>query len=166
MASDHTVTIRNARAEEGEILGKIEGICFPPAEAAPPEMVKARLAAFPEQFFVAETDGQIAGFINGCVTDTPSLPDELYHTVHGHRPDGAYFTVFGLNVLPQYRRQGIAALLVRAYIQAARERGKKGVILTCKDHMIPYYQKFGFVCCGVADSSHGGAVWNDMKLFF
>lgn len=153
--------------EEGDILAAIEGICFPPAEAAKPDMVKARLEAFPEQFFVAELEGgEIAGFINGCVADTPNLPDEYYHDVKYHNPEGDYFTVFGLNVLPQYRCQGIAAQLVNAYIQAARERGKKGVILTCKDHMVHYYERFGFVCYGVADSTHGGAKWNDMKLIF
>lgn len=159
--------IRNAKLTEGDILAVIEGTCFPPAEAAEPKMVKARLAAFPEQFFVAEMeDGEIAGFINGNVTDMPCLPDELYHDVSLHKPDGDYFTVFGLNVLPEYRCRGIAACLVKAYIQAAKERGKKGVILTCKDHMVHYYEKFGFVCHGVADSNHGGAVWNDMKLIF
>lgn len=158
--------IRQAKVTEGDILAKIEGICFPPAEAADPETVKARLEAFPEQFFVAEIDGVAAGFINGCVTDEPKLPDELYHDVSLHKPEGAYFTVFGLNVLPQYRRAGIAARLVNAYIQAAKDRGKKGVILTCKDHMVHYYERFGFVCHGVADSNHGGAVWNDMKLIF
>ncbi|HIX58800.1 MAG TPA: GNAT family N-acetyltransferase [Candidatus Blautia gallistercoris] len=160
------ILIRNARLEEGDVLGQIENICFPPAEAAEPEMVKARLAAFPEQFFVAEVNGKIAGFINGCVTDTPELPDTFYHDVRCHDPEGDYFTVFGLNVLPEYRRQGIAGRLLEAYIQAAREKGKKGIILTCKDHMVHYYEKFGFVCRGVADSDHGGAVWNDMRLIF
>lgn len=166
MTAKEEITIRNARPDEGEILGQIESICFPPAEAAEPEMVRARLKSFPEQFFVAEAEGKIVGFINGCVTDTPTLPDILYHDPSLHKPDGEYFTVFGLNVLPQYRRHGIAARLVQAYIQAARERGKKGVILTCKDRLVHYYEKFGFVCFGVADSSHGGAVWNDMKLLF
>ncbi|MGI6068967.1 MAG: GNAT family N-acetyltransferase [Blautia sp.] len=158
--------IRNAGPSEGHTLAEIEKVCFPPAEAADEETVKARLAAFPEQFFVAEEDGAVVGFINGCVTDTPYLPDEFYHDVSCHQPEGGYFTVFGLNVLPAYRRRGIANQLVRAYIQAARERGKKGVILTCKDHMVHYYEKFGFVCYGEADSTHGGVKWNDMRLLF
>lgn len=106
------------------------------------------------------------GFVNGGVTDEPHLPDEMYHDISLHNPDGAYQTVFGLNVLPQYRRQGIAEMLMKALIQSARQEGKKGVILTCKDHMIHYYEKFGFVCHGRADSCHGNAVWNDMRLIF
>ena len=81
------------------------------------------------------------GFVNGGVTDEPHLPDEMYHDISLHNPDGAYQTVFGLNVLPQYRRQGIAEMLMKALIQSARQEGKKGMILTCKDHMIHYYEK-------------------------
>ena len=160
------IIIRNARPGEGETLALIEAACFPAAEAASAEAIKERLNAFPEKFFVAETEGKAVGFVNGGVTDEPHLPDEMYHDISLHNPDGAYQTVFGLNVLPQYRRHGIAEMLMKALIQSARQEGKKGMILTCKDHMIHYYEKFGFVCHGRADSCHGNAVWNDMRLIF
>lgn len=158
--------IRNARPEDVEEIIRIEAICFPPAEAAQPEDVRDRFAAFPENFFVAEVDGKIVGFINGCATNRPELPDALYHDVSLHRPDGAYQTVFGLDVLPEYRKHGIGAQLIRHHVEMARQRGKKGVVLTCKDHMIHFYERVGFVCRGVANSNHGGAKWNDMLLEF
>ena len=37
---------------------------------------------------------------------------------------------------------------------------------TCKEHLIPYYEKFGYRNCGVSESVHGGAVWYDMRLTF
>lgn len=161
------IKIRFARKEEGEILAGIERTCFPPLEAATKEAVLERLAAFPENFVVAETgEGTVIGFINGANTDKPYLPDEMYHDVSLHIPDGAYQTVFGLNVLPQFRRRGIAEQLVKRYIDLAGERGKAGVILTCKDHLIHYYEKLGFQCFGAADSVHGGQRWNDMRLIF
>lgn len=161
------VKIRHARQNEGKVMAEIEATCFPVTEAASEKEIEARLAAFPENFYVAVAqDGQIAGFINGCTTDKPVLGDELYHDVSLHKPDGDYQTLFGLNVLPQYRRQGIAEQLVKTMIEAAREKGKKGMILTCKEHMIHYYEKFGFVNHGVADSTHGGATWYDMQLHF
>lgn len=160
------VTIRRARPEEGPLLAKIEAVCFPEAEAADEETLKKRLAVHPELFFVAEQEGQIIGFINGCATDEPALPDALYHDTAFHKKSGAYAALFGLNVLPDFRRRGVAGKLMGRFIREAQECGRKGVILTCKDHMIHYYEKFGYVCHGVADSSHGGAVWNDMKLFF
>lgn len=38
--------------------------------------------------------------------------------------------------------------------------------MICKEHMIHYYERFGFVNYKAADSAHGGAVWYDMKLIF
>lgn len=49
-------------------------------------------------------------------------------------------------------------------ISTAREAGRKGLILTCKERLIPYYGSFGYVNMGVSRSNHGGAVWFDMIL--
>ena len=159
-------TIRPVRKEEAEALAKIEAACFPAAEAASREEIEKRLAVFPENFLAAEVGGLLVGFINGGTTDKPYLPDELYHDTGLHCPQGKWQTVFGLNVLPQYRRQGIAARLVDDFTALAKQRGKYGVILTCKDHMIAYYERRGFVRYGAADSCHGGAKWHDMRLVF
>ena len=158
--------IRQAKQEEAAVLAAIEAVCFPAAEAASPEAIRERLQAFPENFLAAELNGAVIGFINGGTTDAPTLPDELYHDVRLHRPDGAYQTVFGLDVLPEYRRAGVAGRLLDTLVQHAKERGKKGVVLTCKEHLISFYEKHGFVSHGVADSCHGGARWYDMKYIF
>lgn len=158
--------VRQAKQEELEALIKIEQICFPPAEAATEEDMRKRFNVFQENFIVAAEDGKVVGFINGCVTDKPELPDALYHDTTLHKPEGAYQTVFGLNVLPQYRKQGIAEQLVSHLIKLSKERGKTGIVLTCKDHLVHYYQKFGFKHLGVSASSHGGSKWNDMLLIF
>ena len=160
------MSIRNAAPQDVEEIIRIEAVCFPPAEAAQTDDVRARYAAFPENFFVYEQDGNIAGFINGCTTDAPELPDALYHDASLHRPDGAYQTVFGLEVLPEYRKNGIGGQLIRHYVAVACARGKKGVVLTCKDHMIRFYERAGFTCRGMSASSHGGAKWNDMLIEF
>ena len=36
-------------------------------------------------------------------------------------------------------------------------KGRKGLILTCKDRLIHYYAKFGYKNMGVSESVHGGA---------
>ena len=46
------------------------------------------------------------------------------------------------------------------------EKGCKGCILTCKEKLIGFYEKFGYVNLGISDSKHGGAVWYDMILEF
>ena len=60
----------------------------------------------------------------------------------------------------------MAAALLNHYIATMRERGKRGVVLTCKAHLLDYYRGFGFVHGGVTDSEHGGAEWHEMTLLF
>lgn len=168
MKAFDTYHIRMVQITDLEEVTAVEAACFPPSEGADRETIKERLRLFPESFFVAvsEMDGCIIGFVNGCVTDSPALPDELYHDASLHKEEGEYQTIFGLDVLPSYRRQGVAAALMAYMIQKTKERGKKGLVLTCKDHLIPYYEKFGYVNQGCSASTHGGAAWNDMVLLF
>lgn len=158
--------IRNATLSELEEIIYIEQECFPPAEAATEQDIRNRFKAFKENFIVAIQDGKVVGFINGCTTDQPELPDELYHNTSLHNPNGTYQTVFGLDVLPEYRNNGVAAKLLHHLILLSKQRHKKGMVLTCKDHLISYYMKFGFEHKGVSVSSHGGSKWNDMVLIF
>lgn len=160
------MNIRLATKEDLNEIIKIESICFPEAEAAKESDFQKRFDAFKENFIIAEDNGKIIGFINGCTTDLPKLPDELYHNVQLHKKHGDYQTIFGLNVLPDYRRNGVAAQLMNYFIELSKERRKKGMVLTCKNHLIHYYEKFGFKHQGVSASEHGGAVWNDMVLIF
>ena len=76
--------------------------------------------------------------VNGGTADEPRLPDEMYHDLSLHRPKGAYQTVFGLNVLPEYRRNGIATALVKAFIQLARQRKKREWCLPAKNISFPF----------------------------
>lgn len=158
--------IRLAKKEDLEKIIEIEQVCFPIEEAAKAEDLKERFEVFGDCFMVAISHQEIIGFINGCTTDLPLLPDELYHNPLLHMPNGKYQTVFGLDVLPSYRGQAVAEKLLNSFIELAKQRGKKGIVLTCKDHLIHYYQRFGFVHMGVSSSSHGGAIWNDMVLEF
>lgn len=160
-------TIRNVKAEDLDQVTEVETLCFPAAEAATEESFRKRIDTFPESFLVAENEsGKIIGFINGCVTDERTIRDEMFEDSGLHRADGMYQSIFGLDVIPEYRRQGVAADLMNHLIQTAKARGKKGMILTCKDRLIHYYEKFGYRSLGISGSVHGGAVWYDMLLEF
>ena len=100
------------------------------------------------------------------VIDSPYIEDVMFEKADMHCPDGAWQSIFGLNTLPEHRRHGYAALLMKALIAQAKEEGRRGVTLTCKEHMLHYYAKFGFVPLGASDSQHGGARWFDMVLEF
>ena len=160
-------TIRNVKIEDLDQVTEVEALCFPAAEAAVEASFRQRIETFPDSFFVAEDEnGRIIGFINGCVTDEKTIRDEMFEDSGLHRPEGLYQSVFGLDVIPEFRRQGVAADLMNRLMQEAKARGKKGMILTCKDRLIHYYEKFGYRNLGLSASVHGGAVWYDMLLEF
>ena len=74
--------------------------------------------------------------------------------------------IFGVNTLPAYRKQGRAARLMERVIADAKAQGRKGCVLTCKAALLHYYETFGFISEGVSASTHGGAVWYDMRRRF
>lgn len=158
------VLIRQVKPEDLDAVARVEAVCFPEAEAATRDSLSRRIAGFPESFFVAEKEGEVIGFINGCATDSQVIEDEMFEDVRFHNPDGAYQSIFGLDVLPEYQRQGIASRLMRRLADEARASGKKGLILTCKEGLIGFYETFGYRNLGISRSVHGGAVWYDMIL--
>lgn len=160
------ISIRKVKADDLEVVTYVEATCFPEAEAATKESLKNRIETFPNSFFVAELDGKIIGFVNGAVTNDTVIRDELFSDSSLHIEDGAYQAIFGLDVMPEYRNQGVARQLMNHIIEVAKRQERKGVILTCKDKLIHYYSKFGFVNKGISQSVHGGAEWYDMILKF
>lgn len=158
------ITIRNVKNEDLEIITEIELECFPKEEAATKESLQERIKTFPNKFWIAEYKGKGVGFINGCVTNSHVIFDELYTNSLLHIEDGDYQAVFGLDVIPNYQGKGIAKLLMNTLIEETKSAGKKGVILTCKENLIPFYEKFGFRNKGISESAHGGVTWYDMVL--
>ena len=158
------IKIEQAKAEDLKDIANIEAICFPQTEACGYEEFVKRYEVFGENFLVVRKDDQIVGFINGNETSQRYLPDCFYSDASLHDPKGIYMTVFGIDVLPTYHHQGIASMLMHAYIDLARKKGKEGIILTCKDRLLPFYESFGYKKLQDSLSSHGGAKWNDMFL--
>ena len=115
---------------------------------------------------MAEHKGEIIGFINGCATDCSVICDEMFEDTGFHKKDGLYQSIFGLDVMPTYRNQGLATRLMKHMIEDAKSRGRRGLILTCKDKLIGYYAGFGYENKGISQSQHGGAIWYDMILEF
>jgi len=160
------MTIRQAAMADLDALTAVEAACFPPAEAATREDFAARLAVYPNHFWLLEEDGRLLSFVNGMVTDEPTIRDEMFADASLHDPNGAWQAIFGVNTLPDYRRRGLAGRVLRQVIADAKAAGRRGCILTCKDALIHYYAAFGFRALGVSTSVHGGAVWYDMTLEF
>lgn len=158
--------IRTATMEDLEAVTAVEAACFPAAEAATQDEFAARLAVYPNHFWLLEEDGRLVSFINGLVSDEPTIRDEMFADAAFHNEQGAWQMVFGVNTLPEYRRRGLAGEVMRRVIADAKAQGRKGCVLTCKDRLVHYYETFGYRSEGVSASTHGGAVWYDMRLTF
>lgn len=161
--------IRTASLKDLDLVARVEEECFPPAEAATRASFSERLKYYGDYFwllFADETEKEIIGFVDGFVTDEADLSDIMYEDASMHNAMGAWQMIFGLNTLPEYRCQGYAGILVNKVLEAARAQGRKGVVLTCKDKLVHYYAKFGFVDEGVSESTHGNVVWHQMRVTF
>lgn len=158
--------IRTATIEDLVAVAAVEAMCFPPAEAAGINEFEKRLRVYPEHFWLLEQNGELIGFIDGMVTNEVTIRDEMFENALLHNEAGDWQTIFGVNTVPEYRRKGCAARLMEQVITDARAQERKGCILTCKEELIRYYEKFGYQKEGLSRSVHGGAVWYDMKLVF
>lgn len=159
--------IRKATMSDLDAISEVESECFPAAEAATKEEFRERLESYADHFLLMFDGEKLVAFTDGFVTDEPDLTDEMYENAAMHNESGKWQMIFGVNTLPEYRRRGLAGALINEMIAEARRQGRDGLVLTCKDRLVHYYAKFGFLNEGVSEkSTHGGAVWNQMRLTF
>lgn len=197
--------IRHATMADLPAITAVEATCFPDAEAASADVLRNRLAMYPDCFWLmvddatddaadaaagadamsdtahgtvdgeltnvsavsaAVRDGRLVAFINGFVTNSPDLTDEMYDDARLHNPDGAWQMIFGVDTAPAYRHHGYASTLMQRVIDDARAAGRAGLVLTCKDRLIGFYARFGYQDEGVSESTHGNVVWHQMRLRF
>ena len=160
------MTVRYALPTDLAALAAVEAECFPAAEAASEKDIKNRLDHYANHFWLLFDGDKLVSFVDGFVTDEKDLTDEMYENAALHDEKGAWQMIFGVNTVPSHRRRGCAEALLRRAIAAARAQGRKGLVLTCKDALIHYYEKFGFINEGVSVSVHGNVVWYQMRLTF
>lgn len=155
---------RSILPAEADQVAEIEKICFPPNEACSEKMMKERAAKAPELFLVAvdRQTGRIAGFLNGLSTDESLFRDEFFTDAELYDPDGRNVMLLGLDVLPEYRMQGLAREIMSQYLRREHERDRERVILTCLSSKVKMYEKMGFVDMGLSQSSWGGEQWHEM----
>ena len=158
--------IRTAAMADLDALATVEAQCFPAAKAADKATIQGRLAAYADHFWLLFDGDKLVSFVDGMVSATPVLTDEMYEDPTLHDPKGDWQMIFGVNTIPNYRKRGCAGLVLERVIADAKAQGRKGLVLTCKDKLIHYYAKFGFENEGVSESTHGNVVWNQMRLTF
>lgn len=157
---------RTIRQEEAEEAAEIEAVCFPPNEACSREHMLDRVKAAPELFLVAidRINGRMAGFLNGVATNESRFRDDFFTNASLHDPQGTTVMLLGLDVLPEYRGQGLARELVFNYCRKEQEKGRLGLVLTCLAQKVKMYTKLGFRDLGEAESNWGGEKWHEMSI--
>lgn len=157
---------RDIRPEEAERAAEIEQIVFPPNEAVFPDDVREQAAVAPDLFLVAvdKENSEIAGFLNGIATYETDFRDEFFTDKTLHDPDGSTVMVLGLDVLPEYRRQGLGRELMYTYCRREQAKGRKRLVLTCLPRLVKMYKKMGFRDKGISGSTWGGETWHEMEI--
>lgn len=159
--------IRHATKHDISAISEVEAKCFPPSEAASEKAFTERIENYGNHFWLMYENDKLIAFVDGFVTDESDLTDEMFANAAMHNENGAWQMIFGVNTLPEYRNNGYASELLRRAVDEAKEQGRKGVVLTCKDKLLPFYARLGFVDEGVTDkSTHGNAVWHQMRIIF
>ena len=161
------MNIRYATMADLDDIASVESVCFPVLEAATKEEFEQRIKYFGNHFWLMFDEGKLIAFVDGFVTDEANLTDEMYENASMHNENGAWQMIFGVNTLPEYRRCGYAKELIEKVILDAGKQNRKGLVLTCKESLVPYYSKFGFIDEGITDkSTHGNVQWHQMRLDF
>ncbi len=161
------MNIRHATMEDLKEIAEVEAECFPAAEAATETEFEGRVKYYGNHFWLMFDESKLIAFVDGFVTDESDLTDEMYEKAEMHNEYGAWQMIFGVNTIPEYRKQGHAGKLIECAIEDARKQGRKGLVLTCKEKLISYYAKFGFEDEGVSEkSTHGNVEWHQMRLNF
>ena len=156
---------RNIRPEEADQAVQMEQICFPPNEACSAKHMIERTLYVSDLFLVAvdKETGKIAGLLNGSATDEEIFRDKFFTDITLNNPKGKNVMLLGLEVLPEYRGQGLARELMSQYLKREKEKGREKVFLTCLDRKVEMYTKMGYRDLGISDSSWGGEEWHDMS---
>ncbi|MDN4527111.1 GNAT family N-acetyltransferase [Fictibacillus fluitans] len=156
------ISLRNVQPGDLEGLAVIENEGFSKDEAATREVFIERIQVISDTFIVAEQDGKILGYINGPVIPHPYITDDLFKEIQENPKTGGYQSILGVAVSRQARNQGIATLLMEKMEELVHENERKGITLTCKQELVSFYEKLGFVSHGISESKHGGVSWYNM----
>jgi ribosomal protein S18 acetylase RimI-like enzyme len=154
--------VRNVQPKDLDQILIIEQESFIEAEAATKEVFINRLNLIPDTFLVAEIEGDIAGFINGPVIQQPYITDDLFKRITKNPDKGGVQSILGVVTSQNERNRGIAGMLIEKLTELAKEKGREAVTLTCREELVPFYDKLGFKNHGRSASNHAGAQWFNM----
>lgn len=161
------VYFRKANKHDGLVLSKLEESCFPANEAASLDSLTGRLEVYSDHFLLMQDGDRVIGMINGMCSNERDLQDVMYADASMHDEKGSWQMIFSVCVDPEYRKRGLGHILLKEFIRRVRtQTQRKGLVLTCHEHLVHWYAACGFKDEGICSSEHGGSVWHQMRLTF
>lgn len=155
--------IRLAERSDLEAIVAIEEGAFSAAEAATEAQLRERITTVQETFLVAELDNHVVGFIAGQVVADTDWDDEVFITARPNPKTGGYIALTGLAVDAVFQGQGIGMALLATMKDLAVMQHRQGILLTCHEPLIGYYEWNGFVDQGLSTSTLGNHQWYQMQ---
>lgn len=81
----------------------------------------------------------------------------------GHEEGGSTIAIHSLAVLPDHQGKQVGSTLLKSYIHRIREAQiADRIAIIAHDHLIPFYESFGFVSHGPSKCQFGGGGWVDL----
>ncbi|MDY0942237.1 MULTISPECIES: GNAT family N-acetyltransferase [Priestia] len=163
MKGNVPMIIRQVQENDLKQLITLENKGFTPEEAASKDAFITRIKTIPDTFIVVEENEEMIGYVNGPVISAPFITDDLFEKTISNPETGGHQSILGIVVNPQHHHKGIASMLLGAFEKQARDKQRLTVTLTCKEELIPFYEKNGYVNQGAAESQHAGVQWFNMS---
>lgn len=84
--------------------------------------------------------------------------------VIGNDANGHFVGVHSLAIRPEYQGKGLGRALMDEYIKYAQCSidSAQGIVIIAHDHLIRFYESFGFKNLGPSPCAFGGGGWYDM----
>ncbi|MDA3052028.1 GNAT family N-acetyltransferase [Campylobacter sp. JMF_01 NE2] len=155
--------IRSAKTADLDAIKAIEDISFPPNQRVSKEAFGEFLAKFADDIFVACENNQIIGEIVSLCTNERDFDDDMFFGTKFHDKDGAWLMGLSLGVVPKFSGRGVGSALIGTLQTHAQARAKSGIVLTCEECLVKFYEKFGFVNEGICKSKFGDKSWYQMR---
>lgn len=154
--------IRFASPSDVEEVVLIENTNFSKEEQLTESVLAMYLTSLSETCLVMEHDGEIAGYLLSCPSESDTVTDDIFYLAEGSISTGQHLAIASLSVAPNYQGQGVGTLLLAVLKEVAAQGNYQGIALTCKESLIQYYQFNQFEDKGPSQSQFGGKYWYDM----
>ena len=155
---------------------EIEKASYPPTEAASKSSLQYRQHHAAPYFRCAligvegdcnralldDEDREVIGFI--CATRCHEF---TYESMSTHHSEGPLLAIHSVVVTEEYRRMGIATLMLKDYVEQMRsipDDGVQKLVLMSKKNLLSFYVDCGFSVLKPSSISHGEDQWYELEL--